>query len=54
MLVTLLRETAVTMYDYITEYWQAYLVELKARIESASDEQEALQLQLRYDKAARN
>ena len=52
MLVALDKPTAVRMHNYITEYWQEYLIELKARIESSTDEQEALQLQLKYDKAA--
>jgi type I restriction enzyme R subunit len=52
MFVALDKPTAVRMYDYITEYWQEYLVELRARINESEDEQEALQLQLKYDKAA--
>ena len=52
MLVALDKPTAVRMYDYITEYWQEYLAELKTRINESEDEQEALQLQLKYDKAA--
>ena len=50
MLVALDKPTAVRMYDYITEYWQEYLAELRARIETASDEQEELQLKQKYDK----
>ena len=52
MLVALDKPTAVRMYDYISEYWQEYLAELKTRINESEDEQEALQLQLKYDKAA--
>jgi len=51
MLVALDKPTAVRMYDYIIEYWQEYLTELEARIESASDEQEALGLKQKYEKA---
>ena len=50
MLVALDKPTAVRMYDYITEYWQEYLAELRTRIETASDEQEELQLKQKYDK----
>ena len=53
MLVALDKPTAVRMYDYITEYWQEYLAELKVRIESAGDEQEALQLQQKYEKVSK-
>ena len=50
MLVTLDKPTAVRMFDYITEYWKEYLVELKSKIGSTNDEQEALKLK-QYDKA---
>lgn len=52
MLVALDKPTAVRMYNYITEYWQEYLAELKTRIESTSDEQEQRQLKQKYDKVA--
>lgn len=52
MLVALDKPTAVRMYNYITEYWQEYLAELRTRIETASDEQEELQLKQKYDKVA--
>ena len=32
MLVTLDKPTAVRMFDYITEYWKKYLIELKSKI----------------------
>ena len=51
MLVTLDKPTAVRMFDYITEYWKKYLIELKLKIESTDDEQEALKLKQQYDKA---
>ncbi len=51
MLVTLDKPTAVRMFDYITEYWKKYLIELKSKIESTNDEQEALKLKQQYDKA---
>ena len=52
MLVALDKPTAVRMYNYITEYWQEYLAELRTRIETASDEQEELQLKQKYEKVA--
>ena len=51
MLVTLDKPTAVRMFDYITEYWKKYLIELKSKIEATNDEQEALKLKQQYDKA---
>ena len=51
MLVTLDKPTAVRMFDYITEYWKEYLVELKSKIGSTNDEQESLKLKKQYDKA---
>jgi len=50
MLVTMDKPTAVRMYDYIAEYWEAYLVELEERVNNAQDEQEAQQLRRKYDK----
>lgn len=50
MLVTLDKPTAVRMYDYIQEYWQDYLKELKQSIEQASDEQEELELKRKYQR----
>jgi len=52
MFVALDKPTAVRMYDYITEYWQEYLAELKTKIKEANDEQEVLQLELKYKKVA--
>lgn len=51
MLVTLDKPTAVRMFDYITEYWKKYLIELKSKIETSNDEQEVLKLKQQYDKA---
>ncbi len=51
MLVVIDKPTAVRMYDYITEYWKDYLEELQDRINNEDDEQEELQLKLKYEKA---
>ncbi len=50
MLVALDKPTAVRMYDYISEYWDDYLVDLKQRIDTAQDEQEAQELNRKYNK----
>lgn len=50
MLVAIDKPTAVRMYDYITEYWDEYLVELEGRIKKAEDEQEEIQLKRHYDR----
>ena len=52
MLVTLDKPTAVRMFDYISEYWNDYLAELKTTIETLTDEQEATEKQKHYDKVA--
>ncbi len=52
MLVTLDKPTAVHMFDYISEYWNDYLAELKTTIGTLTDEQEAAEKQKHYDKAA--
>jgi len=48
MLVAIDKPTAVRMYDYISEYWKEYLVELQDRLSKVSDEQELLQLNRKY------
>ena len=52
MLVTLDKPTAVRMFDYISEYWNDYLAELKKTKGTLADEQEATEKQKHYDKAA--
>ncbi len=52
MLVTLDKPTAVRMFDYISEYWNDYLAELKKTMGTLTDEQEATEKQTHYDKAA--
>ncbi|NOQ36083.1 MAG: HsdR family type I site-specific deoxyribonuclease [Methylococcaceae bacterium] len=44
MFVALDKPTAVRMYELTMKYWPEYIAELKQRIESAEDEQQALQL----------
>lgn len=53
MFVALDKPTAVRMYDYIMEYWPDYLAELKSQIQKASDTQEALELERKYQLVAR-
>lgn len=48
MFVALDKPTAVRMYNYIMEYWPDYLAELKLQIQKASDPQEALELERKY------
>ena len=50
MYVALDKPTAVRMYELIMGYWPIYLQELEARIESAEDQQEAQELQRKYNK----
>ncbi|WP_316793735.1 type I restriction endonuclease subunit R [Pedobacter frigoris] len=52
MLVTLDKPTAVRMYDYVMEYWPAYLSELKASIDQTTDLQEEQELQRKYNLVA--
>ena len=52
MYVAIDKPTAVRMYDLIMKYWPDYLAELKSRIENAEDQQEAQELQRKYDKVA--
>lgn len=51
MFVALDKPTAVRMYDLTMKYWSEYLSDLRGRIESCDDEQEALHLKRRYKKA---
>ncbi len=44
MFVALDKPTAVRMYELTLKYWPEYIAELKQHIESAEDEQQALQL----------
>ena len=48
MLVAMDKPTAVRMYDYISEYWKEYLIELNEKIKSTSDEQELQLLKSKY------
>ncbi len=50
MLVAIDKPTAIRMYEYITEYWGEYLVELESRIKKVEDEQEEVQLKRHYDR----
>lgn len=53
MFVALDKPTAVRMYDFVTEYWAEYLVELKEIINKVKDNQEELELQRKYNLAAK-
>lgn len=48
MFVALDKPTAVRMYDYVMEYWPEYLQELQTQIDKATDQQEAQDLQRKY------
>lgn len=50
MYVALDKPTAVRMHKLIMHYWPIYLKELQERINNASDQQEAQELQRKYDK----
>lgn len=50
MFVALDKPTAVRMYEFVQEYWVEYLKELKGRVDNAEDQQEAQELQRKYDK----
>lgn len=52
MYVAIDKPTAVRMYDLIQKYWPLYLEELQGRIKHAEDQQEAQELQRKYDKVA--
>ena len=48
MFVALDKPTAVRMYDYITEYWAEYLIQLQTKIDKVQDLQEQLDLQKQF------
>jgi type I restriction enzyme R subunit len=50
MLVALDKPTAVRVYDLIMKYWPVYAKELEGRIRNADDQQQAQELQRKYDK----
>ena len=50
MYVALDKPTTVRMYELIQGYWPEYLKELELRIKNATDEQEAQELQRKYNK----
>lgn len=52
MYVALDKPTAVRMHKLVTKYWPEYLKELEGRIKNAEDQQEAQELQRKYDKVA--
>lgn len=52
MFVALDKPTAVRMYDYVMEYWPEYLKELQRQIDKATDQQEAQDLQRKYNLVA--
>ena len=52
MYVALDKPTAVRMYKLVMKYWPEYLKELEDRIKNAADQQEAQELQRKYDKVA--
>lgn len=52
MYVALDKPTAVRMHKLVMKYWPEYLKELEGRIQGAEDQQEAQELQRKYDKVA--
>jgi len=52
MYVALDKPTAVRMHKLVMKYWPDYLKELEDRIKNAADQQEAQELQRKYDKVA--
>ena len=52
MYVALDKPTAVRMHKLVMKYWPEYKKELKDRIKNAADQQEAQELQRKYDKVA--
>ena len=50
MYVALDKPTAVRMHKLVMKYWPEYLKELEGRINNAEDQQEAQELQRKYDK----
>ena len=52
MYVALDKPTAVRMHKLVMKYWPEYLKELEDRIKNATDQQQAQELQRKYDKVA--
>ena len=52
MYVAIDKPTAVRMHQLILKYWPEYLAELQKRINNAEDQQEAQELQRKYNKVA--
>lgn len=52
MYVALDKPTAVRMHKLVMKYWPQYLKELEGRIKKVKDQQEAQELQRKYDKVA--
>ncbi|MEM1219742.1 MAG: HsdR family type I site-specific deoxyribonuclease, partial [Bacteroidota bacterium] len=52
MYVAMDKPTAVRMYDLIQKYWPEYLKELESRISRAKDQQEARELERKYDRVS--
>lgn len=52
MYVALDKPTAVRMHQLVMKYWPMYLKELQERISNVQDQQEAQELQRKYDKVA--
>ncbi len=52
MYVAIDKPTAVRMHKLVMKYWPEYLAELEVRINNATDQQEAQELQHKYDKVA--
>jgi len=52
MYVALDKPTAVRMHKLVMKYWPDYLKELEGRIKNTADQQEAQELQRKYDKVA--
>ena len=52
MYVALDKPTAVRMHKLVMKYWPEYLKELEGRIKNAADQQEAQELQRKYDRVA--
>ena len=52
MFVALDKPTAVRMHQLAMKYWPEYLKDLEGRIKNAEDQQEAQELQRKYDKVA--
>lgn len=50
MYVAMDKPTAVRMHDLVIKYWPEYLKDLEKRIDEAADQQEAQELQRKYEK----